>query len=178
MRAMTKGGLLFAAAALVVAIAVGAWNAYRTATPGQAPSPAEIISAPTAATPVVAPAEEEALKPSIPIGRRDLGDSVFAVREGNQVTVYFDTELLRTRFDWKFEGVVRATLPLVYGEEVRTVLDSVPTGTLASGGDLLTQLPERGIALKVGEHTLRIYPIVRPGRDGPLVSAYRVTASR
>jgi hypothetical protein len=69
-------------------------------------------------------------------------------------------------------------LPLVFGEDVRTALDSIPAGTFASTGDLVTQLPERGIPLKVGEHTLRVYPVVRPGRDGPLVYAYRASVSR
>jgi hypothetical protein len=178
MRMMTKGGLLFVAAALVVAIGVGAWNAFRTAKPGEAPAPLEAAAAPAAATPTVATVDPETLRPVIAPGRRDLGDSVYAVRDGNQVTVYFDTELLRTRFDWKFEGVVRATLPLVFGEDVRTALDSIPAGTFASTGDLVTQLPERGIPLKVGEHTLRVYPVVRPGRDGPLVYAYRASVSR
>ena len=176
---MTKGGLLFVAAALVVAIGVGAWNAFRTAKPGEAPAPLEETGAPAAAaTPAVATVEQETLTPSIAVGRRDLGDSVYAVREGNQVTVYFDTELLRTRFDWKFEGVVRATLPLVYGDDVRTALDSIPAGTFANKGDLLEQLPERGIPLKVGEHTLRVFPVVRQGRDGPLVYAYRASTVR
>ena len=176
---MTKGGLLFVAAALVVAIAVGAWNAFRTAEPGEAPAPLEEAGAPAAtATPAVATVEQETLKPSIAVGRRDLGVSVYAVREGNQVTVYFDTELLRTRFDWKFEGVVRATLPLVFGDEVRIALDSIPAGTFANKGDLLEELPERGIPLKVGEHTLRVFPVVRQGRDGPLVFAYRAATSR
>jgi hypothetical protein len=178
MRMMTKGGLLFVAAALVVAIGVGAWNAFRTAKPGEAPAPLEETGPPAAATPAVPTVEQETLKPSIAAGRRELGDSVYAVREGNQVTVYFDTELLRTRFDWKFEGVVRATLPLVFGDDVRTALDSIPAGTFANKGDLLEQLPDRGIPLKVGEHTLRVFPVVRQGRDGPLVFAYRASASR
>lgn len=175
---MTKGGLLFAAAGLVIAIAIGAWNAFRTAEPGMAPSLVEAGDTGRAAA-VATPVDEAgALSPSIAAGRRELGDSVFAVREGNQVVVYFDTELLRTRFDWKFEGVVRATLPLVFGEQVRQVLDSIPAGTLATNGDLLTELPTRGIPLKVGESTLRVWPVTRQGRDGPLVVAYRAASSR
>ena len=175
---MTKVGLLFLAAAVVIALGVGAWNAFRFADPGVTPRVAEADgAAPQPAAPIApAPARPATLEPSIAPGRRELGDSVFAVREGTQVTVHFDTEQLRTRFDWKFEGVVRATLPLVYGDEVRSALDSVPAGTLANKGDLLTQLPERGIPLQVGEHTLRVYPVIRQGRDGPLVVAYRVAA--
>ena len=132
---------------------------------------------PTAPVSTPAPADRAALRPSIPEGRRELGDSMFAVREGANVSVHFDTETLRTRFDWKFEGVVRATLPLVYGEMTRAALDSIPSGTLVRGGDLLTELPTRGFPNTVGDDQLRVGPITRPGRDGPLVVGYRVSAA-
>ena len=128
--------------------------------------------------PKAAPAPVVTLEPKIAEGRRELAESVFAVREGQQVTVHFDTELLRTRYDWKFERVVRSTLPMVFGSAVRAALDSIPEGLLAAGGDLLTELPTRGIDLQIGEgQTLRVYPVTRPGQDGPLVVAYRASTS-
>jgi hypothetical protein len=132
----------------------------------------------SATTPAPATAQRAVLRPTIPEGRRDLGDSMFVVREGPSVTVHFDTETLRTRFDWKFEGVVRATLPLVFGDATRPALDSIPTGTLVRGGDLLTDLPTRGFPITVGEDQLRVWPITRPGRDGPLVVGYRVSTAK
>jgi hypothetical protein len=139
-------------------------------------------STPPAAMPVTSPpasaAARPALRPTIPEGRRELGDSMYAVREGTNVTVHFDTETLRTRFDWKFEGVVRATLPLVYGEVTRAALDSIPSGTLVRGGDMLADLPTRGFPIAVGGEQLRVWPITRPGRDGPLVVGYRATAAQ
>lgn len=126
----------------------------------------------------IAPPAAAGLRPLIPEGRRELGDSMYAVRDGAQITVHFDTELLRTRFDWKFEGVVRATLPLVYGDAIRNELDSIPSGSLVRGGDLLTDLPTLGIPIAVGDERLRVWPITRPGRDGPLVVGYRVSTGR
>lgn len=118
------------------------------------------------------------LEPRIAEGRRNLADSMFAVREGAEVTVHFDTETLRTRYDWKFERVVRSTLPIVFGPVVRAALDSIPEGHLASGGDLLTELTTRGIDLPISEsQTLRLWPVTRPGQDGPLVVAYRASSA-
>ena len=125
--------------------------------------------------PVAAPVK---LEPRIAEGRRELADSMFAVREGQQVTVHFDTDELRTRYDWKFEGVVRSTLPIVFGSAVRAALDSIPEGHFALGGDLLNELPTRGIDLQVAEgQTLRVWPVTRPGRDGPIVVAYRASTA-
>lgn len=126
--------------------------------------------------PVAAPATR--LEPRIAEGRRELTDSMFAVRDGQEVMVHFDTEPLRTRYDWKFERVVRSTLPIVFGSVVRAALDSIPEGHLATGGDLLTELTTRGIELPVGEgQTLRVWPVTRPGQDGPLVVAYRASSA-
>lgn len=137
-----------------------------------------VSAASVAAAPARPAAPKARLVPAISEGRRELGDSMFAVREGDQVTVHFDTEERRTRFDWKFEDVVRATLPVVFGPEVRVALDSVREGTLARGGDLLNELPTRGITLELPDgHELRVFPITRPGRDGPLVVAYRAAVT-
>ena len=161
----------------VVAIAPEASSTARPIDSAEAPivtQTAKLVR-PTARPARPAP---EQLVPAISEGRRELGDSMFAVREGFQVTVHFDTEELRTRYDWKFEGVVRATLPIVFGAEARVALDSVPEGTFARDGDLLNELPTKGIALELpGGSELRVFPITRPGRDGPLVIGYRATGS-
>jgi hypothetical protein len=130
------------------------------------------------AEPRAAAVEVAKLEPRIAEGRRNLADSMFAVREGQEVTVHFDTETLRTRYDWKFERVVRSTLPIVFGPVVRAALDSIPEGQLAAGGDLLTELTTRGIDLPISEgQTLRLWPVTRPGQDGPLVVAYRASSA-
>jgi len=159
---------------VVVALVVGGVMAIAPGSEvAQADTPA-IVVASSGSTTDAPPAPPKGLLPTIAEGRNDLGDSVYAVRAGQEVTVHFDTETLRTRFDWKFEGVVRATLPLVFGQESRTALDSIPAGTWVRGGALLTDLTQRGISLPVGEQRLRVWPITRQGRDGPLVVAYRV----
>ena len=177
-RAAVRAGLLLMSVALAVALGVGAWNAIVSA---QGDSAETVIATSGAAAPRLAAQSTgttppPALQPIIAEGRRELGDSMFAVREGRQVTVHFDTDSLRTRFDWKFEGVVRATLPILFGPEVQAALDSIPQSYLARGG-LLTELPQRGIPLKLGTKTLRVWPITREGRDGPLVVGYRAAPS-
>jgi hypothetical protein len=123
---------------------------------------------------------EPPVRPIVAEGRTDLGDSVFAERAGGDVTVHFDTELLRTRLDEKFERVVRMTLPKVFGTEVGARLDSVSPGQFVRGGDLLTDLPTRGIALALParNRTLMLYPVTRPGQSGPLVVGYRATVAK
>ena len=119
------------------------------------------------------------LEPIIPEGRSTLGDSIVAERNGGDVIVTFDTEALRTRFDWKFEGVVRATLPLIFGMDARVALDSIRTGDFVRGGHLIRELPTRGIPLALPEgRSLIVRPIIRPGLDGPLVVGYRASATR
>jgi len=123
--------------------------------------------------PVRAP---QVVPPIIGEGQKDLGDGVFAVRTGDDVTVNFDTETLRTRFDWKFEGIVRVTLPQLYGAEVGAALDSIPNGRFVRGGDLLADLPTRGVTLSLPRgRAIHVWPVVRPGRDGPIVVAYRAS---
>jgi hypothetical protein len=123
---------------------------------------------------------EPLVRPIVAEGRTELGDSVFAERAGGEVTVHFDTELLRTRLDEKFERVVRLTLPKVYGPEVSARLDSVSPGQFVRGGNLLTDLPSRGIALTLPAHnrTLMLYPVTRQGQEGPIVVGYRTTVAK
>ncbi len=120
-----------------------------------------------------------AVTPVIPEGRRDLNPAMFAERVGDTVVVHFDTRDTRTRRAEKFERTVRQTLPAVYGPLADSMLARVPEGTLASGGDLLADLPTRGIRLVAPNGSaLMLHPQIRPGRDGPLVVSYRVTAGR
>jgi hypothetical protein len=59
------------------------------------------------------------------------------------------------------------------------MLAAVKPGTLVGGDDLVTELPERGIRLAhPSGAALVLWPETRPGRDGPLVVAYRVTATQ
>jgi hypothetical protein len=101
---------------------------------------------------------------------------VTAVRGDTDVVVAFDTPETRTRRPEKFEQFVRTTLPLVYGSAMRNVLARIPDGTIAGQGELLTELPKRGVRIPLdGAWTIRLFPETRPGQDGPLVIRYRVT---
>lgn len=177
-RVLTRFALALMGGATAVALIVGA---IISLVPERSSSGVgQTASADGATNP--APASEpgmSVLVPIIPEGRSALGDSIVAERSGGDVTVHFDTEALRTRYDWKFEGVVRATLPIVFGADARTALDSIRTGDFVRGGDLLRELPARGIRLALSEgRALTVRPITRPGQDGPLVIGYRASASR
>ena len=117
--------------------------------------------------------------PIIPQGRTDLRDSLFAIRTADTVVVHFDTSPSRTRRADKFETIVRQTLNVVYGPIADSLLAAVPSGRLAAPNELVTTLPSRGIHL-AGPHGARLvlWPETRPGRDGPLVVAYRTIVER
>jgi len=118
------------------------------------------------------------LAPVVAEGQTALRDGVSAERAANSVTVRFDMPMVRTRRRDKFERIVRVTLPQVYGPAADTVLAGIPEGNLAQSGDLLTELPTRGIRLPLASgHTLVLWPETRPGQDGPLVIAYRSTVT-
>jgi hypothetical protein len=143
-----------------------------TAVPPVAPPPPVVHADSTAApSPVIGPI--------LPQGRTDLPDSVYAIRRGDTVVVNFDTGPARTRRADKFELVVRQTLHNVYGPVADTLLATVPTGKLASASELVTTLRKRGIHLQ-GPHGphLALWPETRPGRDGPLLFAYRTVVER
>jgi hypothetical protein len=148
-------------------------RAEKPATPAQnavanRPAPAPVTRATVAAA---AP-----ISPIIPIGRTDLPDSVTAIRTDSNVVVSFDLMMVRTRRAQKFEQFVRATLPAIYGRGARDALAKVPDGTLASQGDLITELPNKGLRIPVGtDWQIRLFPETRPGHDGPLVVRYRVS---
>jgi hypothetical protein len=108
-------------------------------------------------------------------GRTSLRDGIVAERRGDEITVHFDTPLARTRRPDKFEGILRATLPQIYGARVDSALIALPAGTLVPPHGLTTDLPTQGLYVPVpGGPTLRIWPETRPGEKGPLVVRYRV----
>ena len=112
--------------------------------------------------------------PVLPIGRTDLSDTVYAVRSPEEVRVIFDTQMGRTRRLDKFELMVRTTLPRIFGAPADSALAAVPYGEFARDGDLINELPTRGITLTLGDSgAIVLWPETRPGRDGPLVVAYR-----
>jgi len=117
--------------------------------------------------------------PRVAAGQTPLQDGMSVERRGDSVTVRFDTPAFRTRRRDKFEHVVRLTLPAIYGALADSALAAVPEGELGVGGDLLTELPQRGLTLPEQDGwVLTLWPATRPGQDGPLVVSYRVTAAR
>jgi hypothetical protein len=164
--------------------------------PGSAPGSAP-ISAPAPATPAVVPAAAPAkpaatvasvaandarnaiLVPTIKVGDTRLGNGAIATRNDSGVAVAFDTPELRTRTPQKFESFLRTTLSQIYGPRIDQVLAGLPSGKIVGQGDLVYDLPTRGIQLPVqqGWH-LEVYPEIRPGRDGPLVVRYRAIVAK
>lgn len=140
-------------------------------------TPAVQVSSDTAlVTPasVTTPAAVE-LAATIGEGRTPLRGGIFAERRGEDVTVHFDTPLARTRRPEKFEGLLRETLPLIYGALVDSAIAAIPEGSLVPAEGLTTDLPAQGLYVPVaGGRTLRVWPETRPGDDGPLVIRYRV----
>jgi hypothetical protein len=93
------------------------------------------------------------------------------------VTLTFDTPKARTRRPEKFEQFVRMTLPSIYGKKVDSALATIPSGSLAHQGDLLTELPSRGMRIPVDSAwEIRVFPETRKGVEGPLVVRYRALA--
>ena len=141
-----------------------------TATPApqrSAPPATSVSGLSTASTPP--------LVPILAHGETTLGAGITATRNDNSVVVLFDTDGLRTRRRDKFERLVRETLPAVYGRRADSVLAGMPDGAIAGQGDLLTELPSRGVRLALNDGwKLTLFPETRPGRDGPLVIRYRV----
>lgn len=127
----------------------------------------------TSVASVTTPSAPE-LAPVIGEGRSDLPEGIVAERSGDTVTVFFDTPLARTRRPEKFEAVVRATLPQIYGAIADSALVSIPAGTLVPRDGLLTELPARGLTIPLRDGlSLRVWPQTRPGQEGPLVVRYR-----
>jgi hypothetical protein len=115
--------------------------------------------------------------PIIALGETRLADSVRAVRADTGVTVFFDLTMIRTRRSDKFEHFLRSTLPEIYGPTVDSLLTLIPQGMIARQGDLLTELPVKGVKLALANGwKLTVWPEIRPGYEGPLVVRYRVMA--
>ena len=183
-------GLALSGFAAAGTAGANALQARRSADVDQ-PQPVAEASAPATAAPRsrgakaqqprTEPDTQRASPPMWPVfaaGRADLREDLFAMRDGNTVTVHFDTPAKRTRRPEKFEAVVRATLAQVYGPAADSLLATIPEGSLARGGDLLTELPTRGLRWPLASGwTLELWPVTRPGQDGPLVVAYRTTMS-
>jgi hypothetical protein len=114
----------------------------------------------------------------VPEGRTGLRDSMYVERHADTAVVHFDTELARTRRRDKFETTVRATLPLLYGAGVDSMLTALPDGAITGDRDLVSEVAVRGVRLPIpARGTLEIWPVTRPGRDGPLVVGYRARAT-
>jgi hypothetical protein len=144
--------------------------------PVSSPAAAPVTAAPVATVARTPDRQRPTLIPVVPAGQSDLESGVTAVRGDTDVVVAFDTPMMRTRRPEKFEQFVRTTLPLVYGSAVRNVLARIPDGTISGQGELLTELPKRGVRIPLdGAWSIRLYPETRPGQDGPLVIRYRVT---
>jgi hypothetical protein len=135
-----------------------------------APPPSSPAPAPASAT-----ASSPPLVPILAHGETTLGAGITATRSDNSVIVLFDTDGLRTRRRDKFEKLVRETLPAVYGRRADSLLAGMPDGSIAAQGDLITELPSRGVRVALNDGwKLTLFPETRPGRDGPLVIKYRV----
>jgi hypothetical protein len=147
-----------------------------TSAPPPPPSTSSDSSLGVVSTAAAAPAEPARpdLSPIIAEGRSELAESTYAVRTGDTVRVVFDTELGRTRRPEKFERIVRETLSAVYGPAADSGLAMIRPGALAEAGDLLTDLPMRGVEIPLPDgRSLALWPETRQGRDGPLVVRYR-----
>ena len=138
-----------------------------------APAETTVTSVASVTTP---PAPE--LAPVIGEGETELPDGIVVVRDSDEIQVFFDKPLTRTRRPEKFEMVVRATLPQVYGAAADSALAAIPVGALVPRQGLVTDLPVQGLTIPVRDGlTLRIWPETRPGQEGPLVVRYRATVA-
>jgi hypothetical protein len=141
-----------------------------TKAPATAAAPKSIAVAKMVASPT--PAPKFTLK--VPEGRTGLRDSMYVEREADSAVVHFDTELGRTRRRDKFETTVRITLPVLYGALADSMLAALPAGAITGGRDLVSEVAVRGVRLAIPTGgTLELWPVTRPGRDGPLVVGYR-----
>jgi hypothetical protein len=188
---MTRAGTVLAAVALVAALTAVGISAIRGRTParfGRAPVAVRVaqdsvtLAGEAIADGAIAPAADEHKKkviaPVLPSGRTTLPDSAVVTVSDSVVAVDFDEIMLRTRRPAKFERFLRETLPVIYGAPMRHALDALPDGSIASQGDLLTELPRTGVRIPLDDgHVMTVWPETRPGEDGPLVIRFRVTVS-
>ena len=119
------------------------------------------------------------MKPIVAEGRTTLSDGLVAVRTGDTVTVQFDSPKMRTRQPEKFEQLVRATLPAIFGAAADSLLETIAAGNLIRGLDLAGAVPAHSIYLPLAAGwNLALWPETRPGRDGPLIVTYRAALTR
>src|SRR4051794_20623104 len=111
-----------------------------TAAPAAAPAPAPAAT-PGDSTSATARKPSAPFTPVLPMGTSPLPGGIEAIRSDSDVTISFDVPMVRTRLPQKFEHLVRATLPAVYGATVDTILAKFPSGWFAQQGNLLTELP-------------------------------------
>ena len=199
---LARGAAAVLSLAVISASGVAAATALRARAGTQGPAPGTVESSAPVATDTseavdatqldsttfsAAPARDArmpvvaagSVAPIVPLGRTVLRDTMVAYRAGDTVRVSFDLPLSRTRRPDKFEGIVRSTLPQVYGPLADSALRALPYGAVARAGDLVTTLPERGFHIAVaGGLTIAVWPETREGRDGPLVVSYRAVVSR
>ena len=146
--------------------------------------PGTVASAAAGSTPGAAPtpavsAERPPVAPAIGEGRTELRSGVVAERSGDSVIVRFDDMMERTRRPLKFEQLLRATLPRLYGPSASTALAAWPQGSVARAGDLTSELPSRGLRIPLeGGWAMSIRPRTRPGSEGPLVVEYVARVTR
>ena len=148
-----------------------------TTMPGTAADSVPDIAAPLATAP--SPSEPAASRPIVAEGRTELGDGLFAVREGESVTVHFDVPQARTRRRDKFARIVRAPLPQVYGPAAQAVLDGIPQGQIVAVGTLPADLEKSGLRIPLGDSaSIELWPELRDADGGPLVVGYRAELGR
>ena len=153
---------------------VSAPAAAPTAAPTPAPTLAPTPAPASAPSPMATP-----LKPLVPEGTTTLAGGMTATRHDSVVVLSFDFAGARTRIPERFERLVRATLPSVYGPRADSAVRAIPDGGIVRQGDLFTELTERGVRIPLSAGgAISLYPISRPGRDGPLVTQYRVTVTK
>ena len=166
-----------AAGSIAAPMATGPASAPAAVPPGVTVTPAALPA--STILPAAPPVASASIPPIVAAGRTELAGGMFAVRAGDTVTVHFDTPEARTRRPEKFEQIVRATLPAVHGSAAQRLLASIAPGSLIGAIDLVNELPTRGLHLRGSDgRSLSLWPETRPGRDGPLVVAYRATPSR
>ena len=144
---------------LLAAAGVRTDSGLKAVEPGTAPEPPAALTA--------------ALAPTIAEGRTELGGGVYAERSGDTVVVHFDTPMTRTRRAEKFAGVVRSTLPRVFGGVAESLLASAPSAAFERSMPELTD-PSHPIHLG----TLTLWGETRPGQDGPLLVSYRAVVGK
>jgi hypothetical protein len=112
---------------------------------------------------------------SVGQGRTELGNSIYAVRTGDTITVHFDLLMLRTRRADKLTRTIRRTLPQIVAVSDTSALDALAI----PAPDVLTVLPVQGLVIGLSpDAEAWVLPVVRPARGGPLVVAYRTTLRR